>query len=87
MVSQPESRQMTLASCFGNPATNRSWVSSTGAWASFSMKARRSFGYAGSRGTNAPPALRMPSNPMTISNERSTQMATSTSGPTPSVRK
>ena len=78
---------MTLASCSANPATNRSWVNSTGTRASFNMKARRSFGYAGSKGKNAPPALRMPSNPMTISNERSTQMATSTSGPTPSVRK
>ena len=51
------------------------------------MKSRRSFGYAGSKGTYAPPALRMPNNPMTISNERSKQRATSTSGPTPSARK
>ena len=78
---------MTLASCSANPAANRSRVNSTGTCASFSMKARRSCGYAGSKGTYAPPALRMPSNPMTISNERSRQMATGTSGPTPSARK
>src|ERR1700746_3045897 len=51
--------------------------------ASPSMKERRSCGYAGSSGTYAPPALRMPSSPTTISSDRSTQTPTSTSGPTP----
>ena len=47
------------------------------------MKANRSFGYAGSKGTYAAPALRTPKSPTTISNERSMQMPTSVSDPTP----
>jgi hypothetical protein len=49
--------------------------------------ARRSFGYSGSRGTYAPPALRMPRSPITIKGDRSTQIPTNISCPTPSFCK
>ena len=48
------------------------------------MKRSRSAGYAGSSGTYAPPALSTPSRPTTISRLRSTQIATRSSGFTPS---
>ena len=47
------------------------------------MYPNRSRGYVGSNGTYAPPAFNTPSNPTTISTDRSTQIPTKTSGPTP----
>ena len=55
--------------------------------ASLIMNESRSAGYDGSVERMLPPALRMPSNPTSISIDSSKKMPTRTSGPTPSFRR
>ena len=62
-------------------------VTMTRSAASSIMPSRRCLGYSGSRGTYAPPAFRMPSTATNSSNERSRQMPTRVSRPTPSLRR
>ncbi|MFO0760438.1 MAG: hypothetical protein U0359_28415 [Byssovorax sp.] len=59
----------------------------TGAFASASMKVKRSRGCSGSRETTGPPAFMMPRMPVMSDSEREEQKATGTSGPTPKERR
>src|SRR6266542_4250434 len=76
MRGQSVSRQTCVTADAGTTSRRRDNVSRIVAPQSESMYSSRSAGNAGSSGTYAPPAFRMPSSPTSIALERSVQIAT-----------